>query len=334
MLRKSFRWMRTHRKTALGMFLLFVFLLLNLVAFLHSRAMTHFAPEGVRTAKPEFLSILGKAQVLLTGITVPKPSAGNTTPKDVGLPFEVHHLPGKNEVELEAWYVPCSRPQGLVLLFHGYAGCKADLLNVAVELHALGYASLLVDFRGSGGSSSSETTIGVTEAEDVALALDYAQSRWSGQPLILYGQSMGSAAILRALAIEGVQAKAVILECPFDRLLTTVAVRFTAMGLPAFPFAHLLVFWGGVQHGFNGFEHNPIDYAARVDCPVLLMHGARDHRVTTEQARSIFDALGGPKEFELFADAGHESYAARQPERWRAVLAGFLSRYAKPVPNP
>jgi alpha-beta hydrolase superfamily lysophospholipase len=59
------------------------------------------------------------------------------------------------------------------------------------------------------------------EAEDVAAAFVYARESWPGQPIVLYGVSMGSAAILRAVAVEGVRPAGLILEGAFDRLLTT-----------------------------------------------------------------------------------------------------------------
>jgi alpha-beta hydrolase superfamily lysophospholipase len=332
MLRKAFRWFWSHRKTSLGLFLLIALVLLNLVAYLHAHAMTHYAVSGTGTDKPESLSALAKIKVLCTGVTVARPSAEGITPARIGLPFEVHRIAGQGRVDLEAWYVPHRQSLGLVLLFHGYAACKAGPLPEARALHELGYSLLLVDFRGSGGSSGNVTTIGVLEAEDVSLAVAYARTRWGQQPLILYGQSMGSVAILRALAVQHVRPQAVVLECPFDRLVNTVANRFTTMGLPGFPFAQLLVFWGGVQHGFDGFSHNPVEYAASVDCPALLLHGANDARVTPEQVQAVFQALRGPKVFELFAGAGHESYVVRQPERWRAVLADFLTRHGHPGP--
>src|SRR5205085_2373851 len=136
-------------------------------------------------------------------------------------------IPGDG-VTLEAWHVPARRPRGLVLLFHGYVGCKAALLQEAAAFHDLGYAALLVDFRGSGGSSDSPTTIGALESADVAAALAYARASWPGRRLVLFGQSMGAAAILRAVAVGGAEPDAVLLECPFDRLLTTVEHRFEA----------------------------------------------------------------------------------------------------------
>src|SRR5262249_1798820 len=98
----------------------------------------------------------------------------------------------------------------------------------------LGYSTFLVDFRGSGGSGGNVTTIGVSEAEDVASAWEYARKLTPGQPVVLFGQSMGAAAVLRALSLRTAEPAAVVLECPFDRLLSTVENRFTSMGLPAF----------------------------------------------------------------------------------------------------
>jgi alpha-beta hydrolase superfamily lysophospholipase len=137
---------------------------------------------------------------------------------------------------------------------------------------------------------------------------------------------MGAAAALRAVAHEGVAPDGLILSAPFDRLLHTVAHRFDLLGMPAFPVAHILVFWGGWQHGFDGFAHNPVDYAAAVHCPALLLHGSRDTRATPEEARRVFDRLAGPKTFHLFEGVGHESFLSRRPAEWRAEVSSFLAR--------
>jgi alpha-beta hydrolase superfamily lysophospholipase len=315
-----------HRKLTACLLLLFLFLLLNLVAYLHAHAMTHFVRDGSRTKPPESLSFWQKVKVLATGVTIPRP-CNETTPARLGLPFTTHSFPAGDGIELEAWHIAHPRPRGLVVMFHGYAACKASLLGEAKAFYKLGYAIFLVDFRGSGGSSGSVTTIGVSEAEDVARTLEWVRAKWAGRPVILYGQSMGSAAILRAIAEHGARPDAVVLECPFDKLLSTVKNRFSAMGLPSFPFAQLLVFWGGVQHGFNGFNHNPVEYAEHVRCPVLLLQGGEDPRVTTEQAEAIFANLRGEKEFQLFPGVGHESYGAARPELWNLTVARFLARH-------
>lgn len=329
MFKNRFHWLRSHPKSALCLFLLVLFTLVNVLAYRHAWTMTHFIPEGARTEGPEQLSFVKKFAVLCRGVSIPRPSGQGKTPADHSLPFEVHRLAGPGGVELEAWHIPNSRAKGIVLLFHGYAACKETLLAEAKSFHELGYTSFLVDFRGSGGSSGCNTSIGMFEADDVALAADYARTRWPNLPQICYGQSMGSTAILRASAIFGYTPAAIILECPFDRLLTTVGNRFGAMGLPAFPLAHLLVFWGGVQQGFNGYRHNPVDYAARVVCPVLQMHGTDDPRVTPEQAEAVFANFSGEKKLEWFTAIGHMPYLINRPEQWRRAVADFLTQHVE-----
>lgn len=136
---------------------------------------------------------------------------------------------------------------------------------------------------------------------------------------------MGAAAVLKAAADDDLRPAALILECPFDSLIGTVRHRLTSRGLPSFPLADLLVLWGGVQEGFNGFRYRPIDSAARVQVPTLLMNGDQDEWVRVDEARAIFDALKGPKALRLFAGVGHDSCLRRRPEEeWKAIVGRFL----------
>lgn len=319
------RRLRTNRRRTLAALLLLAFCLVNLWTFQHAWSMTHFSAGGEATIRPEQLSGLAKARVLLTGVNLPRPT-NDSTPGDVGLAHFVRTIPSTDGIELEAWYVPQTRSRAVVCLFHGYGSCKARLLNEARAFHDLGCSTVLVDFRGSGGSSGNTTTLGVFESADVASACQFAREVAPHVPLVLYGRSMGSVAILRAIAHQGVQPAGIIIECPFDRLLGTVRHRFTAMRLPSFPCAELLVFWGGVQHGMNGFAHNPVDDAATVACPSLVLHGDKDQRVDVAEVQAVVDTLAGEKQFEIFPDVGHESCYRTRPDLWTRHVAGFIER--------
>ena len=130
--------------------------------------------------------------------------------------------------------------------------------------------------------------------------------------------------MMRAVAREGVSPAAVILESPFDRLLSTVRHRFEAMGIPAFAGAELIVFWGGVQQRINGFTHNPVEYARTIKQPTLLIHGERDTRVHLSEAKAIFHALAGRKQFVVFSGIGHGSFAKDDPARWKQQVRQLL----------
>jgi len=327
--RAVYRWLRSHRKCSAALAVLLGFFLLNVWAFRHAWAMTHFSSGGKSTIRPEEMSMLGRTAVLLAGVNLPRP-ANDRTPGELNLQFETHRLRTADGIGLEVWHVAHPDPRATVLLFHGYGTSKSKLLNEAGAFHELRCNTLLVDFRGSGGSEGDATTLGMFEANDVAAACELARTLAPREPLVLYGRSMGSVAVLRAIAHHGVRPDGAILECPFDRLLGTVEHRFTAMGLPAFPCAELLVFWGGVQHGMNGFAHNPVEYASRVDCPVLLLHGEKDKRVNVREVEAVCGNLAGEKRLEVFPEVGHEACYRTRPDLWIQHVGAFLKDVTDP----
>jgi hypothetical protein len=298
----------------------------NGLAFVQAWSMTHFVAEGTRTERPEALSLGRKVWVLFTGVRIPRPQ-NDSDPASIGLSFQTRHVRA-NGVDLEVWSIPADKPpRGLVLMYHAYVASKSSLLPAAQRFHRMGYDLELVDFRGSGGSSGNSTTHGYREADDVAATVADARRHLFSphQQIVLYGQSMGAAAMLRAIGDLGVFVDGIIIESPYDRLLSTADNRFHAMHLPAFPLARLLVFWGGLQQGYSGFAMNPAESATRVHCPALMFHGQLDVRVTPEQARSVFANLAGPKQLEWYADAGHTSFLSTDPARWENAVSKLLS---------
>ncbi len=324
--------LRRHPWRAASVALLLVFLGVNAVAFVQAWAMTHFVGGGDRTASPERLTRLQEVGILFTGVRVPRP-ANARTPAAVGLPFATRHV-ASDGLDLEAWAVPAAadnahgRGRAVVLMYHGYSTAKSSLLSAAVACHGLGCDVEMVDFRGSGSSGGNVTSIGYREADDVAATVADARRWRPGEPVVLLGQSMGAAAALRAVGDLHCPADGLLLESPYDRLLSTADNRFASMHLPAFPMARLLVFWGGVQQGYWAFGLNPADSAAGVRCPAVVFQGGRDPRVTMAQARSVYDALGGPKQFEVFPTAGHCGFREADPARWRRTVDAFLAGLA------
>jgi alpha-beta hydrolase superfamily lysophospholipase len=318
-----------HLFAGLGILVAGGFIAINILAWNHAYALLHYSGEGAATGHPDELSRFQKAIVLFEGINVPRPT-GSRTPADFQLAYEPVRIPARSHVNLGAWYCPAASSQSMVILFHGYALDKSSLLPEAAAFHDMGLSCLLVDFRGSGDSSGSHTTIGLEEGADVAAAYRYARERFPDTRLILFGQSMGSAAILRAIRDEKqVQPGAIILESVFDTMLQTALNRFTLLKLPGFPHAHLIVFWGGRQFGFNAFRHNPAAYARSVTCPSLFLQGEADGRARPQDAKRVFEAIATEtKEFREFSGVGHESYVARHPEGWRQAAEDFFRKHA------
>lgn len=296
---------------------------LNGLAWRHARAMTTYAPAGPRTPRPEDLSLLQRASVLLGGVRLSRPEL-RRAPAEVGLVAETVRFTAADGLELEAWHVPAGvDARGSVILVPGWGSARDTLLDQAGELRRLGWHVLLLDLRGTGGSAGERCTLGISEALDVLAAAAYLARR-DPRPPVLLGVSLGASAVLRAVAVHDLTPRGVILESCFADLRATTQARFRLMGLPGSPGAELLLFWGGLDLGLDPWSHAPRRYAARVRPPVLLLQGELDPTVPPAEAAALQAAFPGPTRRVDFPGAGHVSLLGADPARWRTEVAAFL----------
>ncbi len=296
-----------------------LFVAMNIVAYFHAYKFTHFSESSVeKTKNPKELGMINKIKALLLGINNPKP-INKTQPTR---PFETINL--QSSKRIECWHIKLDSSKGTVIVFHGFSGNKSLMLDKSDEFNKLGYNTLLVDFIGTGGSEGNETTIGFKEAQDVQVSIDYLRQN-NEKNIILFGTSMGAAAILKAAEEFQINPTSAIIECPFGSMYKTTCARFEQMKVPCFPMAGLLVFWGGLQNGFWAFSHNPQEYAKSVRFPTLLLYGEKDAEVSREEINHIFENMGGKKRLNTFADAGHENYLKRYKEVWIKDVSLFLN---------
>lgn len=251
------------------------------------------------------------------------------------LDFDLQYTKQKIFIEqnewLDSWFIasPVAKSEGVVILFHGKDSNKSSLLDAAKILHSLKYDTLLIDFRGSGASSGNTTTIGANESQDVVAAFNYLKKSNGQKPVILYGISMGSAAILRAIAKYQIQPDGIILELPFISLLDSAKTRLKSYSLPPSPMAELMVFWGGVQHGFNGFNHRPIEDAKAVKCPVLILAGKRDRTIALAKVERLAQNFNVTHDLVVFSEAGHELLVRSDRKLWQQSVKSLLDTINK-----
>lgn len=295
-----------------------LFVLMNVVAIFHSYKFTHFSDElVVKTKTPKKLTTGQKIKTLFFGVSNPRPENTVIPQKD----FEIIKL--KSNKEIECWGVEVEKSKGTVILFHGYSSEKSSLIEQSSFFNSIGFSTLLVDFMGSGGSEGNQTTIGYLEAKQVKTCHEYLKQKGI-DTIYLYGSSMGAVAIMKSISDYNINPSGIILECPFGTMSQTVSARFHNMGVPTFPMSSLLVFWGGAINGFWGFGHNPIEYAKEINCPTLLLYGAKDDKVSRSEIDEIFKNLKGEKELKIYEQAGHENYLEKHEDEWKKDLKRFL----------
>lgn len=302
-----------------------LFVAFNVIAYMQAWSMSHLARQGQGSPRAEDLHGLTKLKVLVLGaVAVRRPN--DEDPSSRGLAFESLTLTGASVDSLSLWLVPAKGARWALLL-HGYLSSKSSQLDEAAEIHRMGWNVALMDLPGHGDSGGDSTSVGYKDGADVALLVRWLREARGAGRVVLYGNSMGAAAALRAQASFGAAADGLILECPFNRFLDTVGNRFRLMGLPAFPGAEALLFWGSLQQGVNLFAYRLDREAARIREPALVFAGERDVRAPLADARAVEGAFPGPAELVLFLGAGHQAYLHSDTDLWRSKVEGFLARF-------
>jgi alpha-beta hydrolase superfamily lysophospholipase len=298
----------SRKSRAYILFFLATFLVLvNGLAFFGAYTLTHFNDS------------------MIPGLAfAPKPENARK-PADFGLDYATERIAINESEWLEAWRIPYyGDPQGTVLLFPGNGGNKAHQLMVPASIfNQMGYHTLMVDFRGQGGSSGNSSTLGLREAKDVAYAMAHAEQIGLPKPYILYGISTGGVAVIKAMH-DGLNPDAAILEMPFAYFMRAIKTRMRAQDFPTAGIAELLVFWGGIQHGYNGFAHNPAHYAKSVTVPTLILQGENDRWTTLDEVKDIYENLKGSKELVIFPKAGHNLLFTIDQPFWTQAIRDFL----------
>ncbi len=222
---------------------------------------------------------------------------------------------------LRGWYVP-SRNRAAVVLVHGFAGNRAQLLFEARTLARAGHGVLLFDLRAHGESGGDRVTWGDGERRDVTAALDFVSARPDVDPerLGLFGFSMGGTTSL-LVANADARVKAVAAAGAYPALEADVYSGYGRWGaLSAEP-----VLWTLRRAGVDVDAVRPIDGMCQLQGrPLLLVNGDEDPDAPARLQASLFRAACEPKALWVVEGAGHGEYSKVAPEEYeRRLLQHF-----------
>jgi hypothetical protein len=301
---------------------LVLFVLVNIITAFHAYKFTHFYDAGEVTIKsPADKTGWDITKDILFGINAVKQKS---TEPDTA--FEKVIIKTSDGIKLEGWYIKTNGiAKGTVVMFHGHGSKKSSVLNESAAFRKLGYNTFLLDFRAHGNSGGNTTTIGYFESEDVKLGYDFIKEKGE-KNIILWGISMGAAAITKAMNDYPLQPSKIILEMPFASILQAAEGRIKMMGLPGEPLARFIAFWGGVEHGFWAFNMKPSEFAKKITVPTLLQWGKMDPRVQQQETDAVYKNLAGKKQLLVYETAGHESLCDKEHDKWVSAVGSFLNQ--------
>lgn len=239
-----------------------------------------------------------------------------------------------NGLKLPVWDIVGQNPDGpLVILTPGWGQGRVGCLDRAEGL--LGYTSRLVVWEMPAmGDAAGRCTLGAHEPALLSELVDRVRTVTNETvarprtPLVLMGVSMGAGvSIVVAASREDIDG--VIAEAPYRMPITPARGVMRAANLPRWlnlgPAIALTGLRNGTGWNWRGFDR--ADHAAKLQCPLLVLHGSLDEISPLADVEAISQAARGG---ELLAvqDADHHNLwqSAQTREQCERACAQFFKR--------
>ena len=236
----------------------------------------------------------------------------------VTLPAETSNTtsaPNAPDQRIELWWLPNTAPQAPTLLYlHGTFRTVFENLHKIEALRSAGFSVLAVDYRGWGQSTPltpSEQTI-LQDADLAWVELQRREPRAAHR--VIYGHSMGS-----GVAVD----LASRLHAPTDYGALILESAFTSFS----DVAREAGFLTQLFDLFNQQRFASIEKIARVNAPLLMLHGLRDDTIPIALGERLFKAANPPKQWLTIDNGGHSDLDEINPALYQSTLQRFATTY-------
>jgi pimeloyl-ACP methyl ester carboxylesterase len=245
-----------------------------------------------------------------------------TDPPDWGRIID-SKIPAIDGGVLEVWRIePQSPSKGLVVLAHGWSRNRDRMVSRARIFARWGFTTVLHSARDHGGSSRRRFMNAVKFAEDIEAVIN-----WLGQPVILYGHSIGSAGAIIAASRNPNRIRILFLEASYaytrEALLSLYRWVNPFFGIC---FGPMILFWLNLFYGNKLDTVSPARLASDIKIPVMLIHGEKDRRFPLSFALELKRSFA-PGQVELYVGEGAGHSDSSQTKGYAAAVRSFLDRH-------
>lgn len=255
-----------------------------------------------------------------------------------GQPTEEISLQSHDGLKLHGTWLSSNKGSDqTVILAHGYSGRGREMAGFArfyAEKH--GYNVLMPDDRGHGQSEGDIIGFGWLDRKDYVQWTNWVLEKVGTQgEIVLHGISMGGATVLmtggEALPT---QVKAIVSDCAYTSVEEELTFQLKQLyKLPAFPFIPVTSLISRWKAGYSFREASALKQLAKVNVPVLFIHGEADTFVPTEMVYRLYEACPTKKELLTVPRAGHGTAFQVDRTGYEAALESFMKKNLSPAFN-
>ena len=212
-----------------------------------------------------------------------------------------------DDAEIVSWWARAKPGKPTLLYFHGNAGTAFHRGFYLDALSRFNLRVILAEYPGYAGRIGEPTeTLLVNDAVET-LRLAY---QAYGEPLYLWGESLGSGVAASVVAKTEVPLKGVVLFLPWDSLASVAQARYWYI-----PVRWLLLDQYNSVENLVGYEGNIAVLLAEADSVIPRQHGNK-----------LYQSVDTNKKLWLFKRAGHNSVPMDTELRWWKEVFDFISQ--------
>jgi alpha-beta hydrolase superfamily lysophospholipase len=223
--------------------------------------------------------------------------------------------------------------KGLVFLMHGFLSFKEHpLITETVKVFKQNnFTTVSFDTTNSLGESEGNMEDGTTTGylNDLEDLINWSkEQKWYNDKFFLVGHSMGGYCVAD-YAIRNTNVKSIILfsskvlgdspnKAELEDLKAKGFVEWESHSTPG-------VF---KRKGYKYFEdeinHNLLNIAEKIKCPVLIMSGDEDEVIPIEQQKMLFDKIKSKKEIHIFKNSDHNLKGRENSEELYNIINNWI----------
>ncbi|HJQ96145.1 MAG TPA: alpha/beta fold hydrolase [Acidimicrobiia bacterium] len=221
-----------------------------------------------------------------------------------------------------------------IIHVHGLGASKREALRLIKPLAAAGFPQLVIDYRNDEGvpaDPSGYYRFGVTEWEDIAAAVDFAEAG-GADGVVLVGYSTGAAHVLSYLQnVPDNPVVAVILDSPNVDFEQSVDLGASQRRLPliSLPVPASLVWtakrMASIRFGLDWAAADYLPEAHLLSVPMLVIHGTDDQTVPFRVSEDLVAARPDLVRLFIVPGAGHVRGWNVGPQPYERAVSDFLS---------
>lgn len=305
-----------------------------------------YVPRKTHKLRKTFIYLFILILLVVTAIMVISAFAGwnFTHPAKAGVPTyssnitpvykDITFTDKTKSINLNGWYFESTGSAKTIIMAHGYKGYRLPLkektFDIIKSFKNKGYNVLTFDFRNSGKSEGTVTSMGLYEIDDLLGAIEFAKYQGS-KHIVLMGYSMGASTCILAAAENPTDVDAVIADSPFSNLKEYLDEEMSAFsGLPSVPFNTTIQYSAKLFTGLDAADVSPRNEINKFSPkPILFIHGDNDQSISfknSQELHNIYSKTAGNKS-ELWITKGsdHMQSYEKSPQEYMDKVYQFLN---------